>query len=100
MKGELEDAVKTLGFETTVILRPGLIIGKPRQDRSMGQYIAGNVAGAMGMLKTSLKDMWAQDADVIARAAVKSGVMALEGKAPSKIWVLGQDDIVRLGKGA
>jgi hypothetical protein len=52
----------------------------------------------MGMLKTGLKDMWAQDADVIARAAVKSGVMALEGKAPSKVWVLGQDDIVRLGK--
>jgi uncharacterized protein YbjT (DUF2867 family) len=37
MKGELEDAVQTLGFETTVILRPGLIIGKTRQDRSMGQ---------------------------------------------------------------
>lgn len=98
MKGELEDAVQELGFETTVILRPGLIVGKSRKDRSFGQYVAGNVAGAMGMLRQGLKDMWAQDADVIARAAVKCGMMALEGKAPSKVWIVGQADVVRLGR--
>ena len=30
MKGELEDSIMALGFEHTVILRPGLILGTER----------------------------------------------------------------------
>jgi uncharacterized protein YbjT (DUF2867 family) len=33
MKGELEDAVKALGFKHTVILRPGLIVGGREDSR-------------------------------------------------------------------
>jgi uncharacterized protein YbjT (DUF2867 family) len=97
MKGELEDAVKELGFETTIILRPGLLIGN-RSERSFGQFAAGTVAGWMGSLRTGLKDAWAQDADVVAQAAVKSGMLALEGKAPSSVWIIDQAETVRLGK--
>lgn len=97
MKGELEDAVIELGFETTVILRPGLLVGA-RSERSFGQFAAGTVAGWMGNLSTGLKDMWAQDANVVARAAVKSGMLALEGKAPSSVWIIGQADTVKLGR--
>ena len=38
MKGELEDAVRDLGFRETVVVRPGLIVGKERSDRSFGQW--------------------------------------------------------------
>ena len=99
MKGELEDAVRDLGFRETVIVRPGLIVGKERSDRSFGQWWAGNVAGGLGRVSKGWKDGWAQDADVIARAAVRAGMMAMEGKAEGREgwWVLGQADVVRLG---
>ena len=99
MKGELEDAVRELGFRETVVVRPGLIVGKERSDRSFGQWWAGNVAGGLGRMSRGWKDGWAQDADVIARAAVRAGVMALEGRGEGKEgwWIVGQADVVRLG---
>jgi hypothetical protein len=47
-----------------------------------------------------LKDGWAQDADVIARAAVNAGLKALAGDVPpgsEKVWVLGGSDIIKYG---
>lgn len=45
-----------------------------------------------------LKDFWAQDADVIAKAAVRAGVDCVEGRETERFRVLGQADIVRLGR--
>jgi len=60
------------------------------------------VAGMAGWLNAGLKDFWAQDAEVIGRAAVNAGLRALEGKDGEneipKVWELGQADIVRLGR--
>ncbi|EQL04011.1 hypothetical protein OCS_00258 [Ophiocordyceps sinensis CO18] len=39
-----------------------------------------------------------QDADVIARAAVRAAQLAAQGKAPSKYWVVEASEIVRLGR--
>jgi len=33
MKGELEDSVNALGFDHTIILRPGLIVGGREESR-------------------------------------------------------------------
>jgi hypothetical protein len=99
MKGELDTAVQKMGFDNVVVLRPGLIVGS-RSERSTGQYLVGALAGMMGSLHPRLKDSWAQDAGVIARAAVVAGLMAAEGKAPTKVWIMGQDEIVRLGSRA
>lgn len=97
MKGELEESVKALGFEQTVILRPGLIVGSREESRPV-EAVARKIAGFAGMLGNAFKDSWAQDADIIAKAAVASGLQALEGKAPEKVWTVGQSDIVRLGR--
>lgn len=97
MKGELEEAVKKLGFEHTVILRPGLIVGN-REDSRPPEFAFRKIAGLMGSLGDGFKDFWAQDADVIAKAAVSAGLKCVEGKATDKVWMLGQSDIVRLGK--
>lgn len=98
MKGELEDSVQALGFEHTVILRPGLIVGN-REDSRPPEFVFRKIAGFMGSITSGLKDFWAQDAEVIARAAVSAGVTALQSseKTP-KVWTLGQSDIVRLGR--
>lgn len=100
MKGEIEEDVKKLGFERTVILRPGLISGTREESRPM-EAAARYFAGFAGKLHSGLKDGWAQDADVIGNAAVNAGVKALEGDLPQgseSVWVLYGSDILKVGK--
>jgi hypothetical protein len=98
MKGELEEAVKALGFEHTVILRPGLIVGE-REDSRPPEFAIRKIAIWAGKVSESwLKDFWAQDAHVIAKAAVSAGLQCAEGKVQQKVWLLNQSDIIRLGK--
>ncbi len=49
------------------------------------------------MFVNKFKDFWAQDAEVVGKAAVNAALQALEGDRP-KVWLLGQSDIVRLGR--
>lgn len=98
MKGELEDAVKALDFDHTVIVRPGLIVGD-RNEMRTAEFVFRKIAGfAGGVSGNKLKDFWAQDADVIAKAAVRAGLNCIEGKEKEKVRVLTQADIVRLGR--
>jgi uncharacterized protein YbjT (DUF2867 family) len=96
MKGELEEAVKALGFDHTVILRPGLLVGD-RQDSRPAEFVVRKIAGLAGAFSHSLQDFWAQEASTVGRAAVSAGLQALEGGHP-KVWTVGQADIVRLGR--
>lgn len=97
MKGELEEAVKALGFKHTVILQPGLIVGERSESRPAEAAIR-FLAKGMRSLTPALTNFWAQDASVIARAAVNAGVQCVEGKKADGVWVLGQGEIVTLGK--
>jgi uncharacterized protein YbjT (DUF2867 family) len=98
MKGELEDEVQKIGFKNTVILRPGFIVG----ERAAGHLDAENALRQLSVVfrrfAPGLKDSWAQDADVIAKAAVSAGIQCMEGKREAGAWILGQSDIVRLGR--
>ncbi len=96
MKGELEESVKALGFDHCIILRPGLLTGV-REDSRPAEAVIRKLASVAGMLGNGFKDFWAQDAEVVGKAAVNAGLQALEGDKP-KIWELGQSDIVRLGR--
>jgi len=99
MKGELEDAVKQLGFPHTVIVRPGLITGGKRSDSRPAEAVARGIASGLGMVsKHWLVDSWAQDADVIGKAAISAGTRCAEGKEEEGVWGLNQADIIRLGR--
>ncbi|OOF98825.1 hypothetical protein ASPCADRAFT_204539 [Aspergillus carbonarius ITEM 5010] len=100
MKGEIEEEVKAMGFERTIILRPGLISGE-RQESRPAEAVMRYFAGFAGKIHSGLKDGWAQDADVIAKAAVNAGVKALNGEVPAgseKVWVLYGKDIIQYGR--
>lgn len=97
MKGQLEEAVKALEFESTVIVRPGLIVGD-RQESRPAEGVFRKIASGLGSVSPLLKNFWAQDADVIAKAAVSAGLQGLEGEGKKGVTVLEQADIVRLGK--
>jgi uncharacterized protein YbjT (DUF2867 family) len=99
MKAELEEAVKSLDFEHTVFIKPGIIVGT-REEKRPAEAVVRNIATFAGAISGGiLKDPWAQDADVIAKAAVNAGLMCLEGKAPEgKVWNVSQSSIIKLGK--
>ncbi|KAE8348556.1 protein fmp52-2, mitochondrial [Aspergillus coremiiformis] len=94
MKIGVEDAIKELDFEYSIILRPGMIIGR---EKPKVQFIE-NIVEGLSNLGQGVQDMIAQDQTVIGRAAVAAARLAEEGKAPSKYWVLEQADIIRLGR--
>lgn len=102
MKGELEKNVEELGFERTVILRPGLIAGQRAESRPL-EAGARYVAGFLGRLHPLLKNPWAQDADIIGKAAVNAGVRALDGDelldGDQRVFILHGKEILDLGKG-
>ena len=98
MKGEIEEDIKAIGFEHTVIIQPGLIAGHREESRPLEAALR-KLAGLAGMINTHcLKDPWAQEAEVIGSAAVSAGVKALKGASPSSVWVLEGADIVRMGR--
>ncbi|EXJ89339.1 hypothetical protein A1O3_02406 [Capronia epimyces CBS 606.96] len=96
MKGEIEEHVKELGFDHTIIVRPGLIVGKREESRFV-EGIFRTVATGLGHISGFLKDGWAQDADVIAKAAIAAAIKAEKGEVKDKVWIIGQKDIIRLG---
>ncbi|THW75003.1 NAD(P)-binding protein [Aureobasidium pullulans] len=98
MKGELDEAVKKLGFEHVVILKPGLLVGE-REDSRPGEYMVRSFARALGWISGGvLKDSWAQDADVVARTAVAAAVEVVEGRNGEEVWVLNQREVLRMGR--
>ncbi|KAL6897054.1 NAD(P)-binding protein [Trichoderma evansii] len=95
MKKGVETTIKELEFDQGIIVRPGLILGEREQGRLLEGLFKG-IANGLGYI--GLKDSVAQEAEVIARAAIRATQLADEGKAPSKHWVLGQSDIIKLGR--
>ncbi|KAF2837493.1 NAD dependent epimerase/dehydratase family protein-like protein [Patellaria atrata CBS 101060] len=97
MKGELEDRVKELGFEYTVILRPGLLMGR-RETGRWAELPFQWLAGAMGCVYGGLRDFWAVEARVVGRAAVVAGLECVAGKRERGVWVVDHAEILRLGR--
>jgi len=100
MKADIEEDIKALGFERMVILRPGLIAGT-REESRPAEAAVRFVAGWAGKLHSSLKDSWAQEADVIGQAAVKAGLKALNGDVPAgseKVWLIEGKSIIDIAK--
>ncbi|PNP82564.1 hypothetical protein FNYG_04273 [Fusarium nygamai] len=97
MKNGVEDAIKELDFEQAVILKPGLILGHREASRTVEGIAQGAVNG-LGYLSAGIRDTLGQDADVIAKAAVRAAQLASEGKAPSKYWIISGSDIIKLGR--
>ncbi|KAG5999650.1 hypothetical protein E4U21_006540 [Claviceps maximensis] len=97
MKNGVEDAIQELGFEHAIILRPGMILGEREQSR-LAEGIFQKMVRGLGMVNTGLQNAVGQDAEVIARAAIRAAQLAEESRAPDKYWVLGASEIVKLGQ--
>ena len=97
MKAELEEAIKEVGFEKTVFIKPGMIVGTRENAKPLDGIVRG-AAWFSGVISGGhLKDIWAQDAEYIGRAAIVAGLEAVTGEGPA-VRNIGHEDIVRLGK--
>ncbi|KKP04929.1 fmp-52 [Trichoderma harzianum] len=94
MKRGVEKHIKELDFENAIILRPGMILGR---ENPKNKWLE-DIFHGMKKFGQGFQDKWAQDQTTIGRAAVAAVRMVEEGKAPAKLWVLEQSDIVRLGR--
>ncbi|MCJ1419344.1 hypothetical protein MMC32_005698 [Xylographa parallela] len=94
MKIGVEDAIKALGFDHAVILRPAMILGR---ETPKAPFFESMVAHA-NKLSQAVQDKLGVDQAIIGRAAVAAARLAEEGKAPSKYWVVEQADVLRLGR--
>jgi dTDP-4-dehydrorhamnose reductase len=45
LKGEIEEDIIALGFDTTIILRPGVLLGERKEDKGFLNNVMVNVAG-------------------------------------------------------
>ena len=123
MKVGVEEAIRGLGFDRAVILRPGMILGREQPKAAFFEALVGSLnklgqglqdaigkprfppllvrdcelGGAASATDTPSATP-GQDQTVIGRAAVAAARIAEEGKAPEKFWVVEQADIVRLGR--
>jgi hypothetical protein len=98
MKGEIEEEVKAMNFEHTIIVRPGLIAGYRQESRPMEAPIRWLAAG-LGHISTHyLKDFWAQEAEVIAKAAVSTALKANSGQLKEKVVYLHAKEIIQYGR--
>lgn len=102
MKGEIEKAVLGMGFDATVILRPGLILGD-RQESRPPEAAARWFVELIGKISTGVEGKLGQHADAIGRAAVRAGQLALNGEGEAvkrengKVWILDGAAILKYG---
>lgn len=97
LKGEIEESAREIGFDHTVIVKPGLLMGDRERSRALEAPVRA-VASLMKKAGPSFIDWWAQDAEVVARATVHASLLCAEGKREKGVWLLSQADIVRLGR--
>ncbi|KAJ8131562.1 hypothetical protein O1611_g2065 [Lasiodiplodia mahajangana] len=98
MKKGVEEAIEGLGFDRAVFLRPGMILGQRETPHPIGPLLNSIIYG-IGRISRSLQDGLGQEAEVVGRAAVRAAQIAIEGKAPSRVWAIEGSDIVNLRNG-
>lgn len=98
MKAELEEAVKNMGFQYTVIVKPGVLVGN-RSESRLVEGVLMAIAKCMGAVSQEwLADWWAQDVDVIGRATVAAAIECAKSKRKPGVWEVEQAEIIKLGR--
>jgi uncharacterized protein YbjT (DUF2867 family) len=88
VKGELEEALKKLNYETLIILRPSILLGNRKEQRP-GEAIARFVAEKFSFLFAGpLKQYRGTPVNLLARVMIKTGTSGFKG-----IRVLENNDI-------
>ncbi|KAI5951191.1 hypothetical protein KGF54_004265 [Candida jiufengensis] len=94
-KGELEDAIKALDFQYTIILRPGVLIGDRKDNHGFGNSLAMTVG-------RWTKGTWfspltrAIDASDVGKIAIDFAERGLKGDLRESVLIVGGAELVEL----
>ena len=94
MKGQLEDDVIALGFEQTIILRPGILLGERHEDKGLLNNLAVKLGSTVRGTFFAKYAGSPTEAEEVALAALKSS----QKKYEDKVVILSPDDIINLAK--
>jgi uncharacterized protein YbjT (DUF2867 family) len=78
-KGELEEALRKVGFASLSLLRPSFLMGQRAEDRPGERLGIAAAKVASGLMVLGLRRYRGIDADVVARALVAAGISAEPG---------------------
>lgn len=87
VKGELEQDLRALDFDSLTLVRPGLIGGE-RAQRRAGEHLASKVLGVLGPVLPRRYRI--NPAEVIARAMVEAAIAAVPGER-----IIGAEQLAR-----
>ena len=77
-------------------MKPGLLVGA-RKDSRPSEAVFRGIAKGLGFTSKILIDCWAQDVDVIGKAAVSAAKQCTEGRREAGVWIVSQSEIIKLG---
>ncbi|KAJ1328143.1 oxidoreductase [Microdochium nivale] len=100
MKVGVEDAIRDMGFEQAIIMRPGAILGARDRPHTGGPWL-NTAVNSLLYISQGARDAVGQDADVIAKAGLAAVMAVKEGRVPEQgkgYWVLEAKDILRMGR--
>lgn len=95
IKGEVEAAVRAIGFERLDIVRPGLLRGKRGADRRLGERLGILVSPLVNLLLRGRLDRFA----AIDASAVADAIAALAGRRDPGTFVHHNRDLLQIRSG-
>ena len=94
LKGETEQALQVMGFETLAIFRPGLLLG-PRTEYRLGERIS---AAGLALARPFLVGGWRKYRAIHAATVARAMLRASFGRGAQGTLVFPSDEIADLGR--
>jgi uncharacterized protein YbjT (DUF2867 family) len=94
IKGETEQALQVMGFETLAIFRPSLLLG-PRSEYRFGERLA---AAGLALVQPLLLGGWRKFRAIHAATVARAMLRASFGRGAQGTLVFPSDDIADLGR--
>lgn len=94
VKGETEEALQVLGFETLGIFRPGLLRG-PRAEYRLGERVG---AIALGLAEPFLVGSWRKYRSIHAATVARAMMRASFGRGAQGVLTFENDELADLGR--
>lgn len=97
-KGELEDDVIALGFDHTVILRPGVLLGQREGAHGFGNDVAATLGG---WAKHTFLQRWLNsiDASDVGKVAVDFAAKGVKGELKEKVTIVDSSNLIKIAQG-
>ncbi|RCK64258.1 Protein FMP52, mitochondrial [Candida viswanathii] len=94
-KGELEDDVIALGFDHTIILRPGILLGQREGAHGFGNDFAATIGG---WAKHTFLQRWMHsiEASDVGKVAVDFAAKGIKGELKEKVTIVEGGDLIKL----